>query len=452
MVEITLMDLLHYVFFFLVALGVLVTIHEAGHLLIARLSGVHVVRFCIGFGKVIFSRRDRRGTEFCIAALPLGGYVRMYDQRDPDAASHAPPETAPAVLSYDQLTPQWRIAIALGGPVANFVLAFVLYWLIAVIGVTAALPLVGGVTGDSPAHRAGLRDGAEIVAVDGTPTATWPDVLLALAARLGDSGHIEIAAARAGRVEAHSIPIEDWHAGTDDPDPIGSLGIGLAPLAIIGQVLEGEPAQRGGLEAMDRVTHVDGQAIDLWEEFVALVQASPDQTLRLTVARESGVQSLRVTPRVNDGRGYIGAAVGMPRRVVRFGVIEAVAHAAAETWSKSALTVGLLGKMITGSISSKNLAGPITIAKVAGDSARAGPVRFLSILALLSISLGIINLLPIPVLDGGQVVFNAVELVRRRPVPAWAEAVGARIGLAMVLGIMLLVFYYDVTRWFWPGS
>lgn len=452
---------LHDIFFLLVALALLITFHEAGHFLVARWAGVHVVRFCIGFGKPILSWRDKRGTEFCIAVLPLGGYVRMLDWRDADAASHAPADPVLAERSFDRLKPQWRIAIALGGPGANFLLAFLFYWLIAVVGFSTTVPLVGIVAEDSPAYRAGLRGSEEIVAVDGRTTASWTDIGLALAARLGETGSIEIGTLKDGRAQAYAIAIEDWHSGASDPDPIDSLGIGFEPPAVIGRVLEDEPAMRGGLMARDRITHVDGEPIASWGGFVERVRASPGESLRLTVERQmdterrTRVEQLRVTPAVREDDegneyGYIGA--GLPTRLVQYGFFAAAGHALRETWSKSALTVEMIGKMLTLQVSPENIAGPITIAKVTSNSARAGFDKFLSVLALISISLGVLNLLPIPILDGGLVVLNTVELVRRKPVSARMEAMGARIGIALVAGLMLLAFYNDITRWFWTGS
>ena len=231
------MDVLYNAFFLLLAIGILVTFHEAGHFLVARWAGVHVVRFCVGFGKPLLSWRDRRGTEFCVAALPLGGYVRMFDRRDPDAASHAPADPRLAERSYDRLTPQWRLAIALGGPGANFALAFLFYWLAAVVGVTVAIPHVGAVVPDSPADQAGLRAGHEVVAVDGKTTNAWLDVGLALAARLGDSGAIEVETGGNGPAGRHRIPIQDWLVGEDDPDTVGALGLESGLLAAIGDVM-----------------------------------------------------------------------------------------------------------------------------------------------------------------------------------------------------------------------
>lgn len=448
------MDVLYNAFFLLLAIGILVTFHEAGHFLVARWAGVHVVRFCVGFGKPLLSWRDRRGTEFCIAALPLGGYVRMFDRRDPDAASHAPADPRLARRSYDRLIPQWRLAIALGGPGANFLLAFLFYWLSAVVGVTVAIPHIGAVVPDSPADQAGLRAGQEVVAVDGKPTNAWLDVGLALAARLGDSGVIEVETAGSSAAGRHRIPIQDWLVGDDDPDTVGALGLQSGLLAAIGEVMSGGPAERAGLRAGDRITHIDGEPVVLWSEFVEHIRGNPGRELRLDVVDDvGGERTLRITPGVradDDGVqfGQIGAYVALPKRLVQYGPFEALGRAAGQTWSNTGLTVGLLAKMVTLTVSPSNISGPITIAVVAGESARVGIGRFLSILALLSISLGVINLLPIPILDGGQVVGHTLEIVRRKPLPPMAEAVGARLGIAAVVGIMVLAFYNDFTRWF----
>ena len=448
------MDVLYNAFFLLLAIGILVTFHEAGHFLVARWAGVHVVRFCVGFGRPLLSWRDRRGTEFCVAALPLGGYVRMFDRRDPDAASHAPTDPRLARRSYDRLIPQWRLAIALGGPGANFLLAFLFYWLSAVVGVTVAIPHIGAVVPDSPADQAGLRAGQEVVSVDGKSTNAWLDVGLALAARLGDSGVIEVETGGSGVAGRHRIPIRDWLVGEDDPDTVGALGLQTGLLAAIGEVMTDEPAERAGLRAGDRITHVDGEPVVLWDEFVERVRGSPGRELRLAVVDDIGVErTLRITPGVRvdaDGArfGQIGAYVALPKRLVQYGPFEALGRAAGQTWSNTGLTVGLLAKMVTLTVSPSNISGPITIAVVAGESARVGIGRFLSILALLSISLGVINLLPIPILDGGQVVGHTLEIVRKKPLPPMAEAVGARLGIAAVVGIMVLAFYNDFIRWF----
>ena len=446
------MDYLYYAFFLLVTLIVLVTFHELGHFLMARWAGLHVVRFSVGFGKPLLSWHDRHGTEFCVAAVPLGGYVRMYDRRDADAAAHAP--RVPA-RSYDVLSPWWRIAVALAGPAANFVLAYLVFWILSVMGVSSLVPIVGSVAEESLAERAGLLPGDEIVAVDGVDTLAWTDVALTLAGRLGDTGTIEIRTRRADAHLTRNVEIEDWLGTVQDPDTIGELGIGLEQLAVIGGIVEGEAAERGGLRPGDRIVGVNGEPVSLWIEFVARVQDSAEQTLAVTVERGGIQERVRVTPAqqtTEDGTvfGYVGAWLDTPTRLVRYGPIEALGRAATETYAKTVLTVDLLGKMLTLDVPATNLAGPITIGKVTGDSARAGFDRFLWMLALLSISLGIINLVPIPILDGGHVVYSLLEIVRSKPVSMRAQAVGAQIGLALVVGLMLFVFYVDIARWL-PG-
>ena len=477
------MDVLHALFFFLVAVIVLVAFHEAGHFLVARLLGLHVVRFSLGFGKRILAWRDKRGTEFCVSILPFGGFVRLYDRRDADAAEHAPAQPLPTpfsvatlvgaqppadgIVSMDQLKPGWRIAIALGGPLANLVLAFALYWLVAMIGVTVAVPNIA-VAPDSDSYRAGLRSGEEIVAVDGEPTASWPRVAMALVARLGDTGSIAIDTIDAnGAQRRRTIPIDNWHATSTDPDPLASLGLGperpaFVP-ALVKEVLAGERAAAAGLRANDRITRVDGTAVTRWQEFADRVRASPEQPLRIVVLRAGDAQTLTLTPasafdESGNEYGRVGAVAADPvlpeqsTRIVRADPLAAIGQAADETWRYSALTVQLIGKMFTLSVSPMNVAGPITIAQVSSDFARAGFTQFLMLLALLSINLGIINLLPIPMLDGGAVVLNAIEVVRCKPAAAWAEAVGARVGIAIMAALIVLVFYADIARWFLPGS
>ena len=447
------MDLLYHLLFLVIAIGVLVTFHEGGHYLVARYAGVHVVRFCVGFGKRLVSWRDGRGTEFAIAALPLGGYVRMYDRRDPDAASHVPADPRLARRSFDRLEPKWRIAIALGGPGANFLLAFLLYWLAAVVGVTTAVPYVGAVTEDGPVHQAGMRGGEQVVAVDGKPTRSWLDVSLALADRLGDTGFIELQTKAPGGTQRHGIAIDEWLTGEDDPNTIEALGIVSLRPAVIGDVVAGDPAAQAGLKAMDRIAAVNGTPVAGWEEFAEQVAAHPGERIVLTVRRADAETTVAVTPRANtdaEGRlyGYIGARAGLARHVVQYGPLQAVARSLDETWSNTLLTVELLGKMVTLTVSPKNLSGPVTIAVVVGDTARAGLGQFLSLLALLSISLGVLNLLPIPMLDGGQIVLYSMEWARRKPTPVRVEALVTRVGLAAVASIMLLAFYNDITRWF----
>ena len=441
------MQIMQYVLALIGTLAVLVTVHELGHFLVARIAGAKVVRFSIGFGPVLFSRFDRRGTEYALAAVPLGGYVRILDEREGDVA----PEDADK--TFNRLSPWWRIAFALGGPVANFLLAIVLYWGLFVAGTTDVIPIIAEPAADTPAFLAGLRGGEEIVSVDKAQTQSWAEVSMALAARLGDSGVIAVESRQPGAtaVTAHRLTIADWQRGVDEPELFRSLGLVPTLPAIFGTVLEDGPAYTAGLRSWDRVVAVDGQPIAQWADWVDLVRKSADQDLTIDIERDSAPQRIVLKPAsraADDGNhyGYVGVAPLF--REVEYGAFAAIPMGLRETASKTVMTLDLMKKMVTGLVSARNLSGPITIAKVAGDSARSGWESFLRVLALLSISLGVLNLLPIPILDGGHVMFCLAEIVIRRPVPDRVQAWGMQIGIALVGCMMLLAFYNDLTRLF----
>jgi regulator of sigma E protease len=443
-------EFLHYPLALLVTLGVLVTVHELGHFIIARRSGVRVVRFSVGFGRPIWSWHDRHGTEFAIALIPLGGYVRMLDEREPGVIEA---ERRPGDVSYPELAVGWRMAIAAGGPFANFLLAVVVYWFLAVAGSTEIAPILGAAPEDSPIDRAGVPAGMEIVSIDGRPTSSWQQVSMALADRLGDTGSIVLGTRVPGAeaVSEHTLEIDAWHRGTDEPDLLGSLGIEPALPAIMGEVLSDGPAAAAGFRQWDRVLAVDGTPVERWSEWVSLVQAAPERTLSVLIRRGDTELVLAVTPQARaatDGStaGYVGVAPYLHE--IRYGAFAAIPRSLAETWDKTAMTLGLLRKMVLGDVSVKNLSGPITIAKVAGDSARSGWPFFLGILALLSISLGVLNLLPIPILDGGHILFCLAEAVRGRPLSERVQVLGTQIGLFLVGGLMILALYNDVSRLF----
>ena len=448
------MEFLEYTLALIVTLGILVTFHELGHFLIARLSGVHVTRFSIGFGRPLLSWRGRRDTEFVIAAIPLGGYVRMYDEREVDPPLEgAPPADVPAgALPFNRLSVGWRIAIALGGPLANFILAILVYWVLFVVGTTEVVPVVAKTSLESPAYSAGILGGEELIAIDDTETLSWPEITMALASRLGDSGTIAITTRNPGSDASsrHTLAIDGWHKGVDEPDLLGSLGLVPTLPAVVGEVLADTPAAAAGLRPLDRIASVDGVVLESWREWVDVVRAAPDTPLLLAVERDDRLIDLTLTPgsRAEGDAVYGFVGVGPLTRDIRYGPVDAVGRSLAETWSKTLLTLNLLKKMIMGLVSTKNLAGPITIAKVAGDSASSGLENFFGVLALLSISLGVLNLLPIPILDGGHIVFCLAELVSGRPVSERVQALSVQIGLFLVGGLMLLAFYNDITRLF----
>jgi regulator of sigma E protease len=448
-------DFLYYPLGFMLLLGIVVTIHEFGHFIVARWSGVHVLRFSIGFGRPILSRLDRRGTDFTLAVVPLGGYVRMLDDRDPDQAELLADLKAddPSLMSYMDLSPWWRIAISLAGPAANFVLAFAIYWFIAVTGTLQALPMVDAPDEGTPLYQAGLVAPAEIVAVDDAATLGWQSTQLALGSRLGDSGTIKFTLRdlASDEVRTLNVPIRDWHSGDVEPNFFASLGLEPGSFSVVGQVVEDSAAERANLKTGDFVIAVDGQPVRYWHEWVTLIEQSPDTNIQLDLMRAGQRLSIPARPdarTLSDGttQGFLG--VGPAYVEVSHDPFRAIAVGLNETYEHTAMTLGFLKKMIFGQVSVRNLVGPVGIAQIAGEVVQVGWLQFISIMALMSISIGIMNLLPIPLLDGGHVVFNSVELVTGKPVPERVQVLGVQVGLALVGGLFILATYNDILRIF----
>ncbi|MEQ5769265.1 RIP metalloprotease RseP [Halomonas sp. H33-56] len=450
------MGLIQNILAVIVVLGLLVTFHEFGHFWVARRCGVKVLRFSVGFGSPLWSRFDRHGTEFAIAAIPLGGYVKMLDEREGEVPEDQLDQ------AFNRKSVWARMAIVAAGPLANFLLALVAYWALFVAGTTTVVPVVGDVTPQTPAAEAGLESGMELTAIGGETVRSWDEVNLKLVAAIGASGSLEIEAREEGSSASRSYraPVENWLVGQDPPAPLATLGI--APWrpdmpAVIGQVMEGEPAAEAGLQAGDRVLSIDDRAVSDWPDLVERVRARPGQTLSLEVGRNGESKALSLTPRINrldDGSeiGYIGAGVApvdwpqQYQREIRYGPLDAVGQAASRTAEMTLLTFDAVRKMVVGLISPTNLSGPITIARIAGDTARSGLESFINFMAYLSISLGVLNLLPIPVLDGGHLLYYLVEAVRGRPVSERTQAVGLKVGLALVGTLMIMALYFDVMR------
>ncbi|WP_222911211.1 RIP metalloprotease RseP [Pseudomonas sp. DNDY-54] len=438
----------------LVALGVLVTFHEYGHFWVARRCGVKVLRFSVGFGRPLVRWHDRHGTEFVIAAIPLGGYVKMLDEREGDVPS--------ALLSqtFNRKTVRQRFAIVSAGPLANFLLALVFFWVLAMLGSEQVRPVVGAVEVGSLADRAGLLPGQEIIEINGKPTAGWSEVNLQLIRRLGESGSLEmLVRANGDQPQQLQLELKDWLKGAEEPDPIGSLGIrpwrpAIAP--IVAQLDPDGPAQSAGVRLGDRLVSLDGNRLSEWQEVIDRVRPLGGQTVLLQVERDAQVIDVPLTlAERGEGEkrwGYLGAGVAggeWPAEMLRnvsHGPVEAVGEGIRRTWSMSVLTLDSLKKMLFGELSVKNLSGPITIAKVAGASAQSGAGDFLNFLAYLSISLGVLNLLPIPVLDGGHLLFYLVEWVRGRPLSDKVQGWGVQIGISLVVGVMLLALVNDLGR------
>lgn len=449
------MDVIQNLLAVIVVLGLLITFHEFGHFWVARRCGVKVLRFSVGFGKPLWSRFDRHGTEFAIAAIPLGGYVKMLDERE------APVAAEEQHRAFNRQSVWSRIAIVIAGPLANFLLAVFGYWLLFVVGTSSVAPVIGEVTPGSPAAQAGLSRGQEIVAVQGDRTRTWEQVNLELIAAIGHNDALSVTArdSEASAPRDYQVPVADWLVGQDTPQPLPTLGV--TPWrpeipATLGQVLEGEVAARAGLEPGDRIVAVNDRSLADWMAFVGLVRASPGEPLTLRIERDGEMREVTLTPasREDDGAtiGYIGAGVASVswpeeyRREIRYGPLAAVGQSLSRTAEMTVLTLDSIRKMLTGLISPSNLSGPITIARIAGDTARSGLESFISFMAYLSISLGVLNLLPIPVLDGGHLAYYLIEAIRGRPVSEAAQTVGLRIGMALVGTLMLMALYFDLMR------
>ena len=441
--------MLIYPLAFIVTLGVLVTFHEFGHYVVARWSGVRILKFSVGFGRTLWSRTNRHGTEFAIGALPLGGFVRMLDERDAQQKEPVGPDE----VSFNRLSVWWRLAIAVAGPFANFLLAIVIYSALAVIGIPSELPMVGKVDARSPAAAAGLKDYQQIVAIDGQAVNSWEEVVNTLAERIGETGNIGITTRTPGASAVHQVdvPVTDWLHDAVDPNILDALGLNRSSLAVFGHVRNGDAGERARLKAWDRVLSIDGEAIDTWEQMAKALQAAPGQPMRWTVLRDGTEREFVVTPgSLPDREGRAIGFLGVERPVftLRYGPVDALQHGFEKTWAMSALMLDHLGKLLFGQMSPRNLGGPLSIAKLAGDSATAGWQVYVVILALLSISLGILNLLPIPLLDGGHVVYCLAEIVSRRPVSERVQALGGQVGVVLIGGLMVLVFVNDFMRFF----
>ncbi|WP_313741386.1 RIP metalloprotease RseP [Pseudomonas sp.] len=439
----------------LVALGVLVTFHEFGHFWVARRCGVKVLRFSVGFGTPLVRWHDRHGTEFVVAAIPLGGYVKMLDEREGDVP------VGLEAQSFNRKPVLQRIAIVAAGPIANFLLAIVFFWGVAMLGSQQVRPVIGAVESGSLAAQAGLKTGEEIVSIDGKPTNGWSAVNLQLVRRLGESGTLRLGVREEGASveQTREVKLDRWLKGADEPDPIQSLG--LRPwrpsvVPVLTQLDPKGPAAAAGLKTGDRLVALDGVALSDWQQVVDAVRSRADTQVQVRVERDGALVDMPVAlAKRGEGAaagGYLGAGAkggewpAHMLREVRYGPLDGLAEGLSRTWNMSVLTLESLKKMLFGELSVKNLSGPITIAKVAGASAQSGLGDFLNFLAYLSISLGVLNLLPIPVLDGGHLLFYLIEWVRGRPLPDRVQGWGIQIGISLVIGVMLLALVNDLSR------
>ncbi len=449
------MAVVQMIFFTLIVLGVLVTFHEFGHFWVARRCGVKVIRFSIGFGTPLLRWQDAKGTEFVIALLPLGGYVKMVDEREGNVSDEDIP------YAFNRKSVLQRIAIVGAGPAANFILAIVVYWFVFLYGVQGVAPIVAGVVEGSIAEEAGLIPGQEVVAVDGVPTPTWQALGERLVYRLGDKDQIRFTLLDTDtQLEyQYEAMLGDWAVDTKAPDPIKSMGIELfqprvAPIAAL--ITPDGPADQAGMLSGDEVLSADGEAIHDWRAWVMYVRARPNQNIAVLLQRDGQVFELNISPRSVEENGEIIGQVGMsvaqpvwPEgfiRETRYGIIAGFSKACSQVLGTSEMILKSIGKMVTGALSVEHLSGPITIAKVAGSSAEYGLVPFLQFMALLSVSLGVLNLLPIPVLDGGHLIYYFVEAIKGSPVSSRFQVAGQQLGMLFIIGLMALALYNDLQR------
>ncbi len=436
---------------FLLALAVLVVFHELGHFLAARLAGVKVLRFSVGFGRPLLRHVASNGVEWVLSAIPLGGYVKMLDERE------GPVAPAEASKAFNRASVGRRFFIVAAGPLANFLLAVLLYWVMFVHGVPALKPLIDAPPPGSPAALAGLARGDEIAKVDDERVASFGDLRMALLAHGLGTGAVRLTLSdgQVARLSTEGI-------GTIDPgsDILAALGLRLYEPrlpAVIGRVMPGSPAERAGLARGDRIAAVNGAAVGDWQQLVEAVQASPGKPVQLLVGNRQGSALVTLTPeRVTQGGhaiGRIGAAPEVPaglfaplRTELRYGPLDALGQAAARTWDLSVFSLEMLGRMLVGEVSWKNLSGPLTIADYAGQSAEMGWLPYLAFLAIVSISLGVLNLLPIPLLDGGHLMYYIFESVRGRPVSERAMEIATRIGMGILMVLVTVALYNDFQR------
>ena len=434
---------------FFLALGLVVTFHEFGHFWVARRCGVQVLTFSIGFGKPLWSRVAKDGTRYQLAMVPLGGYVRMLDSRVDDVP------TGQEHRSFSHKSVRQRIAIVLAGPLFNFIFSILALWLMLMIGVPSFRPVIGEVQPHSIASQAGLQRGDIIVSVDDRPTREWQAVNMALVARLGDSSTHWVVEETDGRQREVTLDLRRWNFDPDQESTIGALGVDIfrpQAYSTVAQVVDGSPAARAGIQVGDKIIGVEGTMPMEWEQIRSFIADNPGQSHGFIVERDGIQQRLNITIGVRGDIGFIGVAPHvepMPDEYqfnLQYGVLQAIPQSIDRTWQLMALSVSMIKKLVTGDVSVKNLSGPVGIAVGAGDSASYGLVYFLSFLALISVSLGIFNLLPIPVLDGGHLVYYIIEWVRGKPVPEHVQDLGFRAGMIVLFALMALVLFNDIAR------
>jgi len=435
---------------FIVALGVLIVVHEYGHYIVARLCGVKVLRFSVGFGRALYARRiGSDQTEWVIAAVPFGGYVKMLDEREGPVAPHE------RERAFNRKSVWRRSAIVVAGPLFNFILAVLIYAGLFMYGLPEARPVLATPPAGTIAAATGIANGDTVTSINGEPVATWSDARWQMlqAALQRQSVRLETIDER-NHISVSTIDLREFPASEVDGDVMGRIGLRLyRPTlpAVIERVIAGAPAEKAGLRAGDRVVSADGKPIATWDEFVTAVRAKPGTPITLVVERAGATTTLQVA---SDPKTRIIGAVArqsdeyMAKMFVRihYGPLDSLWRGVAKTADISVFSLKMLGLMVIGQVSWRNLSGPVTIADVAGQAALMGLTYYIGVIALLSVSLGVLNLLPIPLLDGGHLMYYAIELAKGKPVSERAMELGQRVGLALLLVMMAFAFYNDLNR------
>ena len=436
------------IFGLLILLGVLVTFHEWGHYWVAKKLGVKAQRFSVGFGKPIWSRFNKHGTEFCIAPIPLGGYVKFVDEREGDVAEEDLP------YAFNRQSVWKRILIVLAGPMANFLLAILVYAFVYMLGMAVSKPFVNEVFPDTPAAEAGFPSKSEVLEVGGEPVQSTQDTLFAFLDHIGDDTQLEVLVKPIGlEPRVVVLDVSQWQEPEEQEDLFKALGVGFGAYdgrAEIGLVAEGMPAQQSGLQSGDIILSINGEKTPYWSTMGEIIEKSANKPLELVVLRQGQEVNLNVTPQLRQGtgnQGVIGIGAGFEGfNTIHYGFFEALGKGSQETWQMLERITSFLGKLVTGKLSVKNIGGPVGIAQGAGQTAQAGMVAFLLYLAMISVNLGFVNLLPIPMLDGGHLMYYLAELVRGKPVSEKIMELGMRVGIILLLTLMAVALFFDIDR------
>ncbi|GGI89712.1 RIP metalloprotease RseP [Legionella impletisoli] len=442
-------------FYFILALFILIVVHEYGHFIVARLCGVKVLRFSFGFGKILFSWKGKKGTEYAWSVFPLGGYVKMLDETEGEVPEHE------RHLAFNN-KPLWKkVAVVIAGPFFNFLFAFFALWLMWVIGFKSLAPMIEEVKPGSIAYLAGLKPNYEILALGDESIDSWRDFQYAIMPYLGSDASInlKVKSLNNGAINTVTLPLKDWQVGIKKPDLLKSLGIvpfvpSIPP--VVGEVVKDAPASKAGLRVGDKITAINGKTITDWLELVEFVQEHPAQTIQLEVMRGQKTKTIPVTigltERQGEKEGFLGVKsqhVDWPKRWLRVqqkDPFHAVGKSFSQTMELTGATFVLLGRLAIGKLPIQSLSGPVGIAQGAGESARGGLSYYLSFLALVSISLAVLNLLPIPVLDGGHLLYYLIEAIRGKPLSEEVKSAGMYLGLLLLMALMVVALSNDISR------